>query len=110
MALRMPSESARKLTCRPGGGWSDEDAALVVEIDHVGIAVARQAHHVTVLVSGDDLADQHRAIAGAGIVEIDEEPLVDVDQEDAVLDHGRDAEYAHPRRKLDPLPVGQDRD
>jgi hypothetical protein len=63
-----------------------------------------------VLVSGDDLADQHRAIAAAGVVKIDEKPLVDVDQEDAVLDHGRDAKHAHPRRKFDPLPVGQDRD
>ena len=88
----------------------DEGAVFVVEIDHVGIAVARQRQHVAVFVLRGDLADQQRAIAAASIVEIDEQPAVDVDQQHAVLDHGRDAEHLDTRRQFEPLPVRQDRD
>src|SRR6516164_7108575 len=86
----------RLVTC----SWHNEDTALVVEIDHISIAVARYAHHIAVPVFSGNLANQERAIPGAGVVQIHEQPLVDVDQQHAVLNIGRDAEGSDPRRKV----------
>jgi len=87
-----------------------EDAAppLVEQIDHVGVAVAREPQQVRLRVLAHEPAHERPPAALPGVVQVHHQAAADVNEEDGVLVPVGDGDDVQARRELDPLPTGED--
>ncbi len=84
--------------------------AVVVEVEHVGLAEAAQVEEERPRVSARNAADESTPAAIAGVVEIEHQPAVHVGEQDGVLVVVRNRDDVDAWSQLHPLPARQHAD